>query len=76
MRCVGRRFTPLLASGRAARATASPIGSASYTITSATVRFESGVVLRDQGEWEAGVSEFLRAVRLMERDLTIGTPCP
>lgn len=44
-------------------------------IAEATVDFESGVADRDNGEWEAAVMKFTRAIQGLDQALEIGAPC-
>ena len=46
-------------------------------VIQATRYLESGKALRASGveEWERAVADFLSAIRLLDRDLTIETPC-
>jgi hypothetical protein len=46
-------------------------------VIQATRYLESGKALRASGveEWERVVADFLSAIRLLDRDLSIGSPC-
>lgn len=45
------------------------------TVAAATSHFDDGALARDEGEWEAALAHFSKAIRLLDRELEVGAVC-
>lgn len=45
------------------------------SIAAATIHFLQGAADRNDGEWEAAVKQFTQAIRILDQELVIGSPC-
>ena len=45
------------------------------TIAAATTHFHDDALARDEGQWEAALAHFNKAIRVLDRDVEVGAAC-